>query len=1392
MSSSRSLFRALSLSHAAALLLFASVASSSALAQLSITRQPDALVAAVAGQPATLTVGVSANLAPTFQWRRNGHSLPGATAATFQIPAATQFDNDFYDVVISSGGTTAVSQSSRVLVAPPRYPGAVTADLARSFRLEGPEGVSAVGPAFAQATLPDGRFYVAGSWSSINGQPVPELVRFNANGTVDPAFTPPAFDSRPTSLAVQPDGKLIVAGSFTTVGGTPSIGLARLNADGSRDTSFVAGIGFATSIGGAVHVAPNGSIYLASSGGGVGTPGSFRGFIARLFSNGALDTSFTSPTFSIGNSTTNPLGFVFSPAGEVYVHGTFDAVNGTARNRLARLLPSGQLDPSFNPGSGPNGFVYPIIVQSDGKLVIGGDFTSYNGTPAGRIARITTTGALDPTFATGSGFSSQVSFLAELPNGALFVGSTGNTYNGTFVGPGARLTNTGALDPTFSYNLGGRPDAVSPLPGNRLLVSGAILAGFRPALRILEANGTSATAVTQPAFRFPAIARVLAPLPGGKILVAGTFSHVNGTPAPFLFRLNPDLTRDTTFPNGPGPTELVLHALVQPDGRIVLVTHNGIVRLLADGSTDTTFSSPGPLGYWFPTAPVLLRDGRFFVPTDSSFWPTGGAVTQGFVILEPNGTRATTHPFLPGPNSGTRITGVQRLAGGQLLVTGSFNTWNGQPRAGAVRLNADGSVDPTFVPDGSFQFSQFSSGLARNGWSIQRDGRLIAISDRDPLNSLARINLNGTRDTTFNSGLPQTSPGGRIWLQPDDRILVVAQGNPTVTGPLSLNFSRIAPHGGVDASFSVRGSGFWFDALITDSGELLSSDSSGYLHRYSAVPLPTIATPPSPQSVVAGTNILLRVTATGDEPLAYQWFKDGTPVVGATSATLELNNVQLSAAGSYTVMVTNAGGSVTSPAALVGVAPRSLSGAVFGNIGGTAGTFAFYVRDNGTAAFLAYLRDTRTVLVARDVVLGADRQFRFNASTHTSAGTGAPIEVTGTFALDGSVTGTVLGRGGFTAPTATLAGITTAHAGFYEAAEVHTAAVSYTIVDANGRGYTVVAGNGLADAASLTVEPTRALRGRTETNAEIVGLLEASGGIIRSSFHPSATSAVVFNGADPDKRDDHEKLVNISTRSAVTPGGSFTAGFVVIGDSPKPVLIRAIGPALASFQVTGALPAARLEIFRGSTPFAAGNDWGSAGNAGSLSAAFTRVGAFALPTGSRDAALLLTLEPGAYSARVSGQDGASGVALVEVYDATEGAIPRARRIVNISTLAVAGTGSDTLTAGFFVSGSVPKRLLIRGAGPALAQFGVANVLARPQVAVFSAGNTLRAQNSGWSTSPDAAAIAAAAAQIEAFAFPAGSADAALILSLAPGSYSAQVSGLNNTTGTALVEIYELP
>ena len=261
-------------------------------------------------------------------------------------------------------------------------------------------------------------------------------------------------------------------------------------------------------------------------------------------------------------------------------------------------------------------------------------------------------------------------------------------------------------------------------------------------------------------------------------------------------------------------------------------------------------------------------------------------------------------------------------------------------------------------------------------------------------------------------------------------------------------------------------------------------------------------------------------------------------------------------------------------------------------------------------------------------------------------------------------------------------------------------------------------------------------------------------------------------------------LANISTRVPVGgPAGTPIPGFTLGGAGAKTMVVRAVGPTLAGFGVGSVLADPRLSILNGTSVVAANDNW-----AASDAAPMRNAGAFSLGAASRDAAVVPVLGAGSYTAPVSAADNGSGLALVEIYDAAPGTGPT---IVNASTRAFVGTGGEILIPGFVISGTGSLRLLVRAVGPTLAQFGVADALADPTITLF-AGQTAIATNDNWSAAAGAAEIASAATAVGAFALAGGSRDAALLLTLAPGSYTAQVSGVGNCTGTALVELYVLP
>jgi hypothetical protein len=296
---------------------------------------------------------------------------------------------------------------------------------------------------------------------------------------------------------------------------------------------------------------------------------------------------------------------------------------------------------------------------------------------------------------------------------------------------------------------------------------------------------------------------------------------------------------------------------------------------------------------------------------------------------------------------------------------------------------------------------------------------------------------------------------------------------------------------------------------------------------------------------------------------------------------------------------------------------------------------------------------------------------------------------------------------------------------------------------------------------------------------------------LSASLTDLQAQTIIFSGAEKTSPTASEqRLVNLSSRVWAGPAEeAAVAGFVISGEQAKPVLIRAAGPALAQFGLTTSLASPQLDVYREGVHIASNAGWSTAANLAALTAATLRAGAFAFPHGSRDAALLQTLPPGTYTVNLSATSGPAGLALIEIYDLSGVALRQ--KLTNLSARAKTGSSSENLIAGVAVSGVAPKRVLIRAAGPALESFGLTGVLRRLQLTLH-AGDTIIAKNDSWSTSADSAAIAQAAAQAGAFAFAPGSADAALLVNLAPGTYTAQVRSLDGTSGVALIEVYEIP
>ncbi len=277
-----------------------------------------------------------------------------------------------------------------------------------------------------------------------------------------------------------------------------------------------------------------------------------------------------------------------------------------------------------------------------------------------------------------------------------------------------------------------------------------------------------------------------------------------------------------------------------------------------------------------------------------------------------------------------------------------------------------------------------------------------------------------------------------------------------------------------------------------------------------------------------------------------------------------------------------------------------------------------------------------------------------------------------------------------------------------------------------------------------------------------------------------STLRTIIDTTPPSAGDVAARLSNLAIRANSGPGAdTLIAGFV-LADANRAHVLRGIGPGLAALNVPGTLADPTLTLFRGPAAIATNDNWtGVDGRA---------LGAFPLATGSLDAVLSLTLTPGSYTAQIAPRDGtAPGAALAEIYDAGTGT-GRLTSLAARTSLAA----NARLFAGFSVNGAPGslKKILVRAGGPALTQLAVPGAMADPRLELFDSGGTLVTANDQWSGTT---ALAAAFNATGAFGFGAGtSKDAALVIALPPGDYTAQVSAADGGTGQAIVEVYELP
>jgi hypothetical protein len=549
-----------------------------------------------------------------------------------------------------------------------------------------------------------------------------------------------------------------------------------------------------------------------------------------------------------------------------------------------------------------------------------------------------------------------------------------------------------------------------------------------------------------------------------------------------------------------------------------------------------------------------------------------------------------------------------------------------------------------------------------------------------------------------------------------------------------------------------------YDVVATNTYGTATSNSAALTTFTSPL---AVVQQPSSQSVALGGTVAFTAGFNGSPPITYQWLKDAKPIAGATTTTLTLANVQASDTGNYQLAATNPSGQVlTSPAVLSLTTsplsftrqPQPISART-----GTSATFEATVAGTGPITY-QWRKDAVAIAGATSAALTLPAVDSSHAGSYSVVATNSVGSITSDAALL-TVTSPPVFAQSLPNQTALLGGTVS-----FQANASGTGPLGYQWQ----KDGTPIAG---ATNANLTLVDVRA----ADAGAYSVVVTNPIG----NASSNEATLAVDLPG----------QLINLSLLTSLQGSGdSFKLGVVLGGAGAvgtTPLLVRAVGPSLSQFGVTTALSDPKLELFSGATKTGENDDWAGVP---AVVQATAQAGAFPLTSASsKDAAhFAAALPTGDNSITISGNGNSSGMVLAEVYDVTaRGALTSTTpRIVNVSVLK---SIEGSLTAGFVIRGTTEVNVLIRAIGPSLASFGVTGFVPDPRLELKKGSSSVSA-NDDWGSTPG---LAAAFEKVGAFLLAAGSKDAALLATLAPGDYTVQVTGAGAATGLALVEIYEV-
>ncbi|MDQ7833139.1 MAG: delta-60 repeat domain-containing protein [Desulfovibrionaceae bacterium] len=713
-------------------------------------------------------------------------------------------------------------------------------------------------------------FLVFGSFATVNGSNRSGVVKINAAGGIDAGFTPPDVVGEVRAVVRRSDGKYLIGGNFT-IAGINYYDLVLLHASGALDNTFwaaFAGQGTINSLalqsddqvlcGGVglqlTNEIDNPTRHLIRVQANGFADGSYpvfngpRAYVTRLATDsenpsypdrlqvlGALNPGSTNSinwrtyltnTGSVlisqpdGASNDGPILAVLGASdGKSYVAGNFTKAFGVTANRIFRRNSDGTLDASFNIGTGPNGDVTGALRLGDDSLIVVGAFTAFNGTACNRIVKLTPTGAVDATFAVGSGANAPILSIGTLDSGAIYLTGGFTAFNGQSRGGLAVIQSGGALQGTF--------------------------AGFTPA-----GSATVTTAVND-----------LAVQSDGKIVIGGEFNWFGGVWSPGLARLNSNGGVDTGFSAGLGPDGVVHDVAVRSDGRIFAAGDvggvatrplGGVARFTSTGGVDTTFSpivtrndnSPAPVYAVLPLAGNQVMVG-------GHVRKIAGQERSPLARLNADGSLDAAFTPQIAITSGTSLS-TYALAGEETgkYYVGGYVTYDGLARGFFTRLTSTGSMDATFAPTSPSPNVVLVTSTVRE-IAVQPDGKPIFCGDFEEIidgsfwnrpirRGLARFTATGGLED-FNSGMGATlfTYVESLHLEPNGGVLFT--GGFTKFNEINrARLARSTTAGGLDASFN-PGTGVTARARVIRRVGLTRGLVGGDFATYAGVSRPGLA-----------------------------------------------------------------------------------------------------------------------------------------------------------------------------------------------------------------------------------------------------------------------------------------------------------------------------------------------------------------------------------------------------------------------------------------------------------------------------------------------------------------------------------------------------------------------